>query len=658
MPNPEIMKKDDKSIEGVAFELNGNLYGINYQEWKEYKHKYTDEMRSMSDALKNFMSQITGFNPNGKFLDLINEIRKNPDKYQGEYQRLLPKFVKDCKNTIASARSRNDIPKFIGARSRRIADKLEHDIDPSLLTDDIMSLVELVDGKRIDQDGDTIALIPGSFRPPHKGHFDMIKHYAKICDKVIVVVSGQSGDDSKRFDKFNRWMPNHVAGDIIQVYCDAAKLDNVRIVPTENPMKWIAANIRHFKNCKIMLGLSKKDDISRFEQFTNDKFTSTLDNVEILPIEQNAVDPSQMAGGENISATFIRNNIDDKEMMRKVLPSELDDEQFEKVFNMINPGEDGYSFRTDKSRIRNVNEGGHAKSSCPEELRARINQENVEATLDDIYKRLLPELGLSRNDVEPVGSTGKKLPGGTSGDIDLAMDQKKVMEGCEVETPDEFMDFCEDVFEKLGVYSAIAPKYGWKSVSCFWPISNVDGKQEGMYVQLDFVITSNMRFVTWGMHSDQEQEVPDGMNSDDINPKSAVRQILIKSIAMGGHKKITKRDENGEDIEMTRLDYTFNEGLFKVTRAKTPKKKGGYTDWKVINKEFITDNPDEIVKIIFNDESMDADDLMSVRDMWDAFLDSPLYEDPETRHEIGRCFEGQMNQHKGRYGYPSWIRFD
>ena len=53
-----------------------------------------------------------------------------------------------------------------------------------------MSLVEMVDGKVIDQKGKTIALIPGSFRPPHKGHLDMIKHYAEICDEVIVAVSG------------------------------------------------------------------------------------------------------------------------------------------------------------------------------------------------------------------------------------------------------------------------------------------------------------------------------------------------------------------------------------------------------------------------------------------------------------------------------------
>lgn len=68
-----------------------------------------------------------------------------------------------------------------------------------------------------------------------------------------------------------------------------------------------------------------------------------------------------------------------------------------------------------------MNEGGHAKSACPDDKKARINQENVEATLQDIYKRLLPRLGLTKDDVQSVGSTGKKLPGGTSGDIDLAM---------------------------------------------------------------------------------------------------------------------------------------------------------------------------------------------------------------------------------------------
>jgi len=77
---------------------------------------------------------------------------------------------------------------------------------------------------------------------------------------------------------------------------------------------------------------------------------------------------------------------------------------------------------------------------------SRINQENVAATLKYIYDTLLPALGIDRKWVQPLGSTGKKLPGGTSGDIDLAMPQEKVMAGTGTETPAEFLDYCHDLF--------------------------------------------------------------------------------------------------------------------------------------------------------------------------------------------------------------------
>jgi hypothetical protein len=299
-------------------------------------------------------------------------------------------------------------------------------------------------------------------------------------------------------------MPNFVAGEILEIYCKAANLDNVQIAMTLNPMNWISATVRHFSNCKVMFGLSKKDDMSRFSAFTTDRFKDTLQNVEILPIEENAIDATQ-EGDDNVSATYVKDHIDDKEALRKVLPSELSDAQFDEVYNLMNPKSGDYPSMTDQARAdkfnkRQFNEGGHAETTCPEELRARINQENVQATLEDIYKRLLPKLGLTKDDVECVGSTGKKLPGGTSGDIDLAMPQDKIMQTTECETPEEFIDFCQELFKELDVYDATAKGYGWKSVSCFWPIANEDGKQENKYVQLDFVVTNNMKFVSWGMH--------------------------------------------------------------------------------------------------------------------------------------------------------------
>lgn len=156
----------------------------------------------------------------------------------------------------------------------------------------------------------------------------MIKHYAEICDEVIVAVSGQTNVASQRYDKFGRSMPNFVAGEILEIYCDAAHLDNVQIAMTLNPMNWISATVRHFSNCKVMFGLSKKDDMSRFSAFTSEKFQATLDNVEVLPIEENAIDATQ-SDDENISASYVRDHIDDKEALRKVLPSELSDAQFD-----------------------------------------------------------------------------------------------------------------------------------------------------------------------------------------------------------------------------------------------------------------------------------------------------------------------------------------
>ena len=666
--NPDIMPEGDGSLEGVAFELKGKLYGIHYQSWKDIRNGYFSEIDEMKDFTKLFLARVTDSPDRASLVQMVNKVRQEPEKYQDKYAELLPKFIERAQELVKNAETRTDLPKFIDKLSKARAEHLPERFDPSRLTTDVMSLVEMIDGKVVDQKGKTIALIPGSFRPPHKGHLDMIKHYAEICDEVIVAVSGQTNMASQRYDKLGRAMPNFVAGEILEIYCKAAGLDNVQIAMTLNPMNWISATVRHFSNCKVMFGLSKKDDISRFSAFTTDRFKDTLQNVEILPIEENAIDATT-DGDSNISATYVRDHIDDKEALRKVLPSELSDAQFEEVYKLMNPESGDYPSMTDQDRADKFNkrqmvkEGGHAETSCPEELRDRIHQENVEATLDDIYKRLLPKLGLTKDDVASVGSTGKKLPGGTSGDIDLAMPQDKVMKGTGCETPEEFIDYCQDLFKELDVYDAISKGYGWKSVSCFWPIANVDGKQEGKFVQLDFVVTSNMKFVTWGMHSDQEMEVPDGENPDDVNPKGAVRMILLKAIAMGGHKTITKTaDIPGEGegpIEMERYDFKFNEGLYKVKRERPKRKRGeGYLGWKVVDRKFVTDDPDEIIHILFNDDSIDSQDLMTLKDVYHALMDSPMWEDDETRHEIGRCFNGEMEQHKGRYGAPSWLKFN
>ena len=43
-----------------------------------------------------------------------------------------------------------------------------------------------------EYNGITLAIVPGSFRPPHKGHWEMIQKYAEIADKVLIIISNIS----------------------------------------------------------------------------------------------------------------------------------------------------------------------------------------------------------------------------------------------------------------------------------------------------------------------------------------------------------------------------------------------------------------------------------------------------------------------------------
>lgn len=59
-----------------------------------------------------------------------------------------------------------------------------------------------------------------------------------------------------------------------------------------------------------------------------------------------------------------------------------------------------------------------------------IHQENVASTIDDVMKRFVNgELYLDpETQASPIGSTGKKLVGQTSNDLDIALDFSSLQE--------------------------------------------------------------------------------------------------------------------------------------------------------------------------------------------------------------------------------------
>lgn len=131
-----------------------------------------------------------------------------------------------------------------------------------------------------------------------------------------------------------------------------------------------------------------------------------------------------------------------------------------------------------------------------------IKQENVSETLDDIYERFIEgELHLEPGaDTTTLGSTGKKLAGDTSSDLDIALDYNRLQEIWDL--PDwtgkriaEWVDLAKDAAANCHV------KFNMAATVCSlrWPIK---GKgQRGKYVQVDLNPTPNMKMTSFGRFS-------------------------------------------------------------------------------------------------------------------------------------------------------------
>ena len=123
-----------------------------------------------------------------------------------------------------------------------------------------------------------------------------------------------------------------------------------------------------------------------------------------------------------------------------------------------------------------VVEGGNAVDGV-----VRINQENVQATLSDIYSKLFPALKLDDTNTAILGSTGKRLPGGSSGDIDIGIDKK----AAKIDNFNAWSKYVANAANRLKIdYNVLS---GLKEISLKWPISNEDGKQKNKFVQVDLM---------------------------------------------------------------------------------------------------------------------------------------------------------------------------
>lgn len=182
-----------------------------------------------------------------------------------------------------------------------------------------------------------VVLVPGSFKPPHKGHYEMVKTYSQMYPSghVHVLISAPSAKSERR-TKDGKLITPAAAKQIFELYVQP--LNNVTVSISEYPSPVTAA----YETLKTLddgttavLGASRKDgDWKRWSYAQPWAEKEGLD-IEIVEPEESAVDVTLKADGTPYSASNIRDNFDDFEKIKADIPEHVSPQAVKQVFDSL-----------------------------------------------------------------------------------------------------------------------------------------------------------------------------------------------------------------------------------------------------------------------------------------------------------------------------------
>ena len=150
----------------------------------------------------------------------------------------------------------------------------------------------------------TVALVPGSFKPPHKGHFEMFKYYANKADRVIVVISDPQNPKSIRTTPEGKYIPADVAKEIFELYAVNENIRNITFVTDPAPVKFVYDYFgeRTQPGDKVILGVGGKgEDAARYKNAAKYAPEGVQFDIDVFPT---------VGGDSPISASDIRDKLD------------------------------------------------------------------------------------------------------------------------------------------------------------------------------------------------------------------------------------------------------------------------------------------------------------------------------------------------------------
>lgn len=225
-------------------------------------------------------------------------------------------------------------------------------------------------------------------------------------------------------------------------------------------------------------------------------------------------------------------------------------------------------------------EGGNAIKSS-----VRIDAENIRPTVLSVLEQIVPEFRISMSDIALLGSTNKKEPGQTAGDLDIGISMAAIIKNNKLDKHYDALHIVENFIEKFSEYKAMRAINVY-SFAC--PIVNEDGHQTGEVVQCDLMPVSSLHLAKWTYYAPRESE---------SRYKGLYRNEVIYAILKNTDFDVISKDLSGEPTIWKRYTLDLSRGLFRNKQKRIT--SGGI---RTIDKVHITNSPEEITKLMFGDK--------------------------------------------------------
>jgi hypothetical protein len=158
--------------------------------------------------------------------------------------------------------------------------------------------VEIIDNEDADPVGEfaggtTIALVPGAFKPPHRGHLGMVEEYANTADQVVVLISAPlkagrmlpNGREITAQDSKKIWetLVSHLPNVSVEISSHASPITAVYdYIGTDGPLE---------PGTDVILGASTKE--GDWKRWLGIKNEHVKEGIRIKDPESVAVEPTR-----------------------------------------------------------------------------------------------------------------------------------------------------------------------------------------------------------------------------------------------------------------------------------------------------------------------------------------------------------------------------